>query len=982
MHKSRILLAAIVIVTLVTAITVVPQLFEDAPPPTMRWSSDDELEVVTDGEADQEQSGADAFERAEAGLGDGTAAAATAGTDDRIDLVLRGRIVDKWLQPVAGARVWLEFGRGGQRGPANRQRRLPEPVISDEQGRFAFAGQTFRRLRVNLQVKGPRHALALFDRDLGTVSEAAELGDLVVESGGSVRGRVTDLEGNGIAGAELRLNPENRNAMRMLRDRDDLLPPATTDRSGFYVLEHIAAGDWSLQATAKRHTEGRSEGFTVELDQPTDVADIRLGPGYELTGIVRDPTGKPIAKAAVSLQAERTRPAADNEGRPSEGRGAMARVAFGRGREHRTETDAEGHFGFEHLPGVAMTLDVRAQGFLDHESEGIDPTIGRPIEVTMQEGLRITGRVRNPDGSPVTLFAVRAIRLRGLPSGDLPPVDVGAIMAQMRDGSIDDATRAQLRQTMEQFRGQFDRGGRGDPDRGGPDRGGRGGPEPNRNLGRPERHPDGAFALTGLQEGVYEVHVQSNEHARYQSAELEVQSGTAAHQLEVTLDPGVYVAGAVLDDRGMPVARATVQLSTANAFDNMRRGGRQNGFDIGNVDVNRMAREVARQFGGARVTLEARTDDDGIFVIKHVARGTYVLRAEADGYADTSLEAFGLENDRSGVELRLGLLGRITGMVTGLREGEAAQARIAAIPVGGGGGFGALFGRGRGGNPFAPSEIDPDGSFEIAGLAPGDYLVRAWLGTPEQLMRELGPQFFGGTITADTTVRGGEATRLDVALTRPQLGTITGTVTLNGVPGAGLQVSLQREDTGQAQNGGAPMGRGGRGGGFTMGLGGNTATVAASGRFTLKDVPAGNYRLQVRPARRGGTLHEQPVFVTANGSFDLSIYVTTARLDGSLTRDDGAPTDTVAGRASLLPGLTAVPENVGQYLRQNPGFDARIEKGTFSFEALPLGNYVLVVQPRGHGQTALPITVAGDQTVSLPLGAASQPNVPPGGAPR
>jgi hypothetical protein len=68
-------------------------------------------------------------------------------------------------------------------------------------------------------------------------------------------------------------------------------------------------------------------------------------------------------------------------------------------------------------------------------------------------------------------------------------------------------------------------------------------------------------------------------------------------------------------------------------------------------------------------------------------------------------------------------------------------------------------------------------------------------------------------------------------------------VTLNGVPGAGLQVSLQREDTGQAQNGGAPMGRGGRGGGFTMGLGGNTATVAASGRFTLKDVPAGNYRL-------------------------------------------------------------------------------------------------------------------------------------------
>lgn len=995
-------------------------------PPTVRWDATAEQEVPAEPAAAQAAGGEDgglALERTESAL-----PAAPVRPDERVDLLLRGRVVDAFRAPVAGATVWLDFGRGG-RGGGNRQRRVPEPVTTDGDGRFAFQGQTFRNLRVWLQVAHQKHAPAQFDKDVGNVAAELDLGELVLTYGGQIRGRVTDLEGNGIGGATLRLQAENDNPLRMQRDRDKLTPPFTTDAAGYYVAPHVAAGAWSLAATAKAHTEGRTATFTVEEQQIHDLDDIRLGPGFEVTGYVHNARGEPVAKAEVTLQGE-----APMRGRARGGNGptmeapaaGVAAANPGRGgfggfggfgggnREHTATTDAQGRFFLEHLPGVAMRVDVRAAGYLDLRQDGVDPKLGQPLRLTLQDGLRIDGRVVDGDGKPVTRFAARAVRVRGLAADGAGAAEAEALVAQLRSGNLDEATRATASARLQQLREQGAFGGGGG--RGGPGgRGGFGGDQGNgedgngrfgapRDLGEPENHPGGTFALTGLQEGVYEVHVQSPEHTRYRSPEVTLRVLTAAPMVDAALDGGVFVAGVVRDQRGEPVAGARVELRTPSPWEGRNRGGR--GGRGGDANAAPAAaggpggqgggpggsRDTMRTAMLAQVSLETTSDADGTFVIKHAPRGTFRLQAEAKGFAVAQLDGFEVQGDRSGVELRLGALGTLAGRVRGLGRGEAGEARVYAVPMpANGGGFGGMMGRGRGGpggggGPFASATVDAEGDYTLGELTPGEYLVRCWVGSMQDMMRELAPQFFGGDLVADATVRAGETTRLDLTALRAQVGTVAGVVLHNGKPGSGFQVELTRiDDTGAVDAGGGNQGgRGGRGGGpGNFGGGGFNrqlqATTAQSGKFTLQKVPAGSYRLRVNSARRGGTLHEEIVQVLVDATTEPMILLTTHALAGAVTRDDGGKPEELAGRVTLLAGLDAAPADLNAYMRENPGFDARLQNGAFRFDALKPGNYLLVVTVRGRERTVQPVLVAGDVALQVPAGKPAAAADPAGG---
>ena len=958
---------------------VVQQTLVESETPVGRWTTADEVEVPA------------APEAAGAPLPEGSELERTAvdpevrdGGEQRVAVILRGRVVDKFTQPVAEARVWLDFGRGGQRGgQQNRQRRVPEPVMTDREGRFAFQGQTFRNLQVTLQILHRTHALGHFEKDIGDVGSEVDLGELVLNQGGELRGRVTDLDGNGVAAAELQLNPENGNQLRFARDRERLLAGATTDANGYFRCVNVPNGGWSVSAVAKRHTEGRSPTFVVEEELLVEIDDIRLGPGYEITGYVKSVPGQPIAKATVVMRSENRNRNPGGGGRGPEGgggRGGGGGAGGGPGageggREHRATTDEQGRFFLEHLPGASMRLETSADGYLDNTLTGIDPTSSPPVLVTLQDGLRIAGAVRDADATPVTMFAVRAIRIRGLPQPARSASNFDDIAP--RDGNVDVARRAQQRARAEDLReSMVAEGRRGVRGIGPPDGGGGGGPGV-RDLGRPERHAGGTFVLTGLQEGIYEVHVQSPNHARYRSAEVELRLGIAPPDLSIVLDDGVSVAGVVRSEAGDPVAGARVELRSVTADEGTPRRaerGNNNG-----PDLQAFGRELRQALAATRFTQEATTGADGLFVIKHAQRGSYRLHAEARNYSPADSETFELQADRSGFELRLGALGSIAGKVRGLAEREFVEARVAAVPIGAapGGGYGALFGRGRGGgpggNPFQGVTCGPDGTYRIDGLVPGTYAVRAWIGSPQELMRELAPQFLDGSMLADVTVRAAEVATLDVTVTRPQVGTVSGNVMHNGSPASGFQVELTRQDeSGAPQNGfgGRRPGAGGRAE-FFGGRSFQTA-VATSGNFSIANVPAGSYRLRVTATRRGGLLHEEAVLVSVNRTTQCLVALQTTNLAGSITRDDGGNAAELIGRVLLLPGLTAVPENLNVWQRENTSFDARIQNGTFKFTALKPGGYLLVLTVRGRERTELPIVVGStDQTVVVPAGKAT-----------
>ena len=1026
MQKQTIVLLLLALMALGAGAFLVPNLFREAPAPVMRWDADDEVDGVEEAQPEPETAESAALDRTEAAL----EPAKPQVTDDeaRVDALLRGRVIDKFNAPVAGAKVWLEIGRSRQTrgrggrdrgGWGGRSRRIPEPVVTNEQGLFAFQGQTFRNLRVSLQVKSDKHAVGLFTKDVGDIQAdgarpgevEVALGDLQLKAGGLVRGRVTDLAGNAVIEAEVKMEPDYRNRLRWQRNRDELLPPTTTDTNGFYVYENVPEGAFAVTVLAKMHTPGRSDMFEVAEDAVVEVPDIALGPGYEISGVVLDARGEPVAKASVRLRsslsrnADREREGRDRregrEGREGRGRGGRdswrGMEAFG-GRDNRTETDEEGKFFLEHLPGSLMELRVRAKGFLDHEQDEIDPKLNRQLFVTMQDGLRITGLVQTPDGLPLTRYSVQARRLRGLPDPNKPELDLGSIWAKMSDPNLSEDGRRDLMRQMRsardtftsQFRGRGgDRGGRGDERGGrGRDRGGRGG---ERTKGRDEEHEGGRFTAEGLQEGVYEVVVEADDFARFQSAEVQVRSDAAPPDLTITMDRGVYVAGVVLDQYGDPVTDAEVVLRSASLDENNPpqlpqlggdRGGRGG---RGGFDMNRMAREWMRGMSGPPQRLESQTDEDGLFIVKNVQRGVYALSATAEGFAEGKIGAFQLNNDRSDFELRLTPLGVIFGKVTGFRPEEVRDVQVGALMIPEDGNImGAMMGGmrggrgGRGGRGMSSAKIDADGNYRLEGLKPGAYIVRTWVGDMREAMRMLQPMMMGGAVDPDVAVRAGDETRFDLLLTRPQVGAVAGTVFHNGDNAAGFRVELRPQSDGDTQSSGDPanewiarIARWGRN---------KSATVKGDGTFEIKDVNAGVYTLRITASRRGGTLYQEQVQVLAATTLERSFSLTTGSLQGVINTTDGNDAKEVGGKISLVADLVEIPDDLNRFLRENTSFDARIRDGAFELKSLPTGTYLLIAQPRKRARTSQTVVINGAETCTVTVGAVTQEQN--GGAPK
>ncbi|MEQ1634689.1 MAG: carboxypeptidase-like regulatory domain-containing protein, partial [Planctomycetota bacterium] len=526
---------SVVVVLLLTALVaaagllLVPDLFSGDDLPITRWNEADEI-VVEARDSEAEVATSESFaadtQRQEVEVD-------SLSNEERTELTLRGRVVDRFRGPVADAKVWLDFGRGGQRGRGDRARRVPEPVQTDSDGRFAFQGQTFRNLRVSLLVVHGKHAPTQFERNLGEVGSELDLGELVVTDGGELIGRVTDLGGNGIAAAEVRLQPDNDNWMRFQRDRDALLPAQATDNNGYYRFVHVTGGDWRVSATAKHYENGTSESATAIDGQRTEVQDILLGPGFELAGIVMDRAGQPIADAEVQARPRRQQ---NENGGGRGGRGGRGGPAGGPGgggpgnnnNDYRTKSDAQGRFLLEHLPDALVDLTAQKKGYLDARLDSLDPEQTQPVYLTMEDGLQIRGTVMDAVANAAVLrFAVRAQWRRSLPVDAGVEADMQALMQQMRDGALDETARAQLRDRMQTLRGQmrgqgggamFGPGGGGGP-------GGRGGRDANTIQ---EDHPGGVFVATGLQEGIYTVIVESESHAVYRSEDVEVRLGAPA----------------------------------------------------------------------------------------------------------------------------------------------------------------------------------------------------------------------------------------------------------------------------------------------------------------------------------------------------------------------------------------------------------------------------------------------------------------------
>jgi protocatechuate 3,4-dioxygenase beta subunit len=900
----------------------------------LAWETADEEPVEPEnggtlsGEA-LEQDGDDEADRLE--LDDGEVADGPGGKparEARPPVVIHGRVVTRFRTPVAGASIKLSFGRPGRRGRRG-QVRVPKPVVTGKDGIFVFQGKGFRDLEVSLQITHDDYALALHRdtfQSLDTDSDV-DVGEIEVATGGSMTGNITDMAGVVLPGAAARLLPQD-GRLRNMPQRWQLFPSIKTNNSGFFHVEHIPPGQYRVEGVAPHRQRRYTDIITVTDAEEVVLDPIQLGPGFELRGRVFKPEGGAVEKAEVSLLSAR-----------------------GGGRAQRRRTDKEGQFSFDHLAAGNYALRVQAKGYLQYDQNGIQVESAPEVNLTLVNGLRVAGIVLDATtNQPVTSYAARVRRV-----GSLPNPAMARLRAefeglrqkfQQSRGRLRGRQRRQMETKLRQAAMKLRESGVAVDPRGRPRRGD-GGRDRNRNrnrnpawqnlprdAGKPQPHPDGKFSFDGLQEGFYVVDFSSPKHQRVRSERIEMRRGGMTPYLTLYMERGLLVAGTVLDKQsGEPIPNARVDLLIVQDPDPPRNtNNRRNPWQ-----------EVRRQFqapGPQRGIsfLNTRTDKKGEFRMQQAGQGTYLLVARAGGHARGFTDPFDLISDIDSQELRLGRLGVIHGRVHAIPPDKVDKARVIVTDL----------------RRNKIVKVKPDMTYRAEDLHPGNYMVRAFVGSLDAYRRGAVRRFvMAGSnpsqVRPDVKIDEGSVVKFDASIDQDPVGDLKGQILVNGFGSAAKGFRLDmREINPMGPN--APRGPGA--GGWRPNR--YSAVVDQKGRYRLKDMATGQYTMSIRAAgRRGREVHRQTFYVHADrqnaqpaitlmlGTFTGTVIPAASKVPA------GRKPRRLHGNVQLLPGVTEMPKDPRAFRRANLLHNEPVRNGKFTFKDLPVGDYLMVLRVNG-----------------------------------
>ncbi len=306
------------------------------------------------------------------------------------DVLVRGQVLDVRDRPVAGADIW-GAASGGSEDP------IWHAVRTDIQGRFEVRCSASALLQATAPglIPSPLRAVGrLPEREPG----AREVTLRLEHPGRSLGGRVVDENGDPIQGASVVVLPGG------WPDRSDSPgstprpTPAYSDAAGWFEYPG-GLPEGEHQAVA------RASGFaaavtTVVIGQPPVAREFVLHRGVEVSGIVTHPDGRPAPKANVWIAAPESKwqvygnsfgPSVKGD---SEGRFTLRGVPPG-------EVSVRAQSGWkEALARAVQTMEVR------------DQSLGG-IQLMLDTGRTISGRILDPDGLPISGIVVTARCLWG-----------------------------------------------------------------------------------------------------------------------------------------------------------------------------------------------------------------------------------------------------------------------------------------------------------------------------------------------------------------------------------------------------------------------------------------------------------------------------------------------------------------------------------------------------------------------------------------
>jgi len=430
------------------------------------------------------------------------------------DLVLEpgaqvvGRCVDEYGQPIAGVQVGIPpMGRNGWSDDAWTLLQSRMSTSSGDDGRFVLGALWPGEYGLEASHPGRRTWSRRVEvpRD-----EPLELGDLVLDPGGVLAGRVLDAQGRGLADALVKVRPASlavfaggedtalRDLRVVVRSNAGREETTRTDAAGEFRFDQLEMGPYGVFA----HLPGYEPAALRGLSPGAAPLQFVLGPEARLLLRVSDAATGAALPHATARGIRLSRPS--DAGGDSDGNDPALEVLSGAAAAERLGVDSvdEGLLVIGPLGFVGNRITVEDAGHAPSvlELPGAGP--GEQIErsVSLAAAATLAGRVHDEQGLPLA----------------------GATLTVVASGA-----RA----------------------------------SPSAGQGRVRSDADGRFRSGALAAGSYRVQASLERYLPSEELEVALAEGEQRSDLDLLLRRGATLVGQVFDVRGAPAGGRTVALA-------------------------------------------------------------------------------------------------------------------------------------------------------------------------------------------------------------------------------------------------------------------------------------------------------------------------------------------------------------------------------------------------------------------------------------
>ena len=696
-------------------------------------------------------------------------------------------------------------------------------IITDAKGNFALSGLTPESYEMSAS-----HPGYSFTVTAASVAASEKVSRTVLATQlARVTGSVVNEEKQPVAAAAITSEAVSRQGASFMMGGPAMMMTAGARVSapdGRFVIRIQPDADMQLEARKKGFPGGRSSTVRLAAGERKSGIVITLPGGSTVTGRVIDRDGKPVA--GVSVLASEARGAAG---------GQMVRQMVMGGMRNRdddnVQTAADGTFSLRVKEG-SYDFAFKREGYALKlvRATQVNATT-RPLEVTLEPGVEIAGRVtRNGAG-------VSGVRVNVLGEGDTGESETAADgsfrITNLSPGSVM-LNAIKEDEFIQQFRAvtapvadlliEIPPSGRitgrvVDKNTKQPVRAFDAGISTQRGGGgmtimvppqsRPFTADDGTFVLDSVPAGSTNLVVNAPGYTTARIPNVIVEEGKATAEIEVAMDRGVKVTGKVTGPDGAAVSGVSVRADASGRV--MRMPGAMN---------------------------MAVTDASGEFTLEAQEPGERTVVFNRSGYVSVS-RSVTLSGSETRVDAQLSTGVRVSGQVVqenGTPVADASVSAFSAADTGGG-----------------STRADQNGAFQMEGLGPGRYTFRAF------------KQGFPSAELKDIDVTTGAPVRIVVR----SGGTVYGRVT-------GLSASELTQTVVSAN------GPGGAG----------SARVDATGSYRIEGAPTGTVRVMARTSGSfgdGKTSAVKSVQVEPGSSVQQDIeFMTGTTVRGRVTREGRA----------------------------------------------------------------------------------------------